>query len=189
MEAFVTTFFSVLMIELTDRTRLIALLLSARYRAPFSLISGMTLGYIPAIAVAVWASGWVTRLLPPEALKWILVISFAGFGAYLLFSREEKENNNKSFARFEHLGPFWLGLILVAVTEFADKSQIATAGFALKYAKNWPVFWGSLSAQAILNVIYVGFGNYFGERLPVRLIQWIAGVLFLAVGLWVLFSK
>lgn len=189
MQAFLATFLSILTVELTDRTRLVALLLSVRYRAPVQLTSGMTLGYIPAIAVAVWASGFISHVVSPQILKWIVVVSFVGFGAYLLFSREEKEREKNPFSKLEYLGPFWVGFILVAVTEFADKSQWATAGLALKFEKPWPVFWGSLSAQAILNVIYVSFGNFLGGRLPIQFIQWIAGILFLGIGLWVLFAR
>lgn len=78
--------------------------------------------------------------------------------------------------------------MLVAVTEFADKSQIATAGLMARYQEGWPVFLGSLSAQALLNVLYVTVGHAIGCHLPVRLIQRVTAGAFLLFGLLVLMS-
>ncbi|MBI4430988.1 MAG: TMEM165/GDT1 family protein [Candidatus Omnitrophica bacterium] len=184
MRVYFITLLSIAAVELTDKTRIIALVLSVRYQAPFQLVIGMTLGYIPAIALAVLASDFLSGLISPLYLRWIIALSFFEFGIYLLLSRayEDKEGENKHLARFEHLGPFWMGLILVALTEFMDKSQLATAGLTLKYRTGWPVFLGSISAQALLNIIYVGFGSYLGQRLPVKLIQCVAGAIFILIG-------
>lgn len=185
MRTYFITLLSILAVELTDKTRIIALILSARYRAPLELIMGMTLGYVPAVALAVLASDFLSGRISPLILRWTVAVSFFGFGIYLLWSRdhEDEEEEKKHLARFEHLGPFWIGLILVALTEFLDKSQLATAGLALKYRQGWPVFFGSLSAQALLNIVYVGFGSYLGKRLPVKWIRWIAGGIFILFGL------
>lgn len=113
----------------------------------------MTLGYIPTIAVAVWGAGFITHGIPPSVLKWIVVAAFLAFGAYLLWQHENEDGKHpeeKWLSRIEHLGPFLIGLILVVVTEFADKSQIATADLMMKYRTAWPVFAGSISAQGIL---------------------------------------
>lgn len=77
-----------------------------------------------------------------------------------------------------------MGFLLVGITEFADKSQIATAGLMLRYGLSRPVFLGSLSAQLILNVAYVLLGHYFGRFIPVRIIKWIGGLTFIALGIF-----
>lgn len=191
LEAYTGTLAAVFMVEITDRTRILALLLSARYRSPWQLIIGMTLGYIPAIAVAVWGAGFITHVIPPSLLKWALAATFLVFGAYLLWQHEDKDGKypeERWLTKIEHLGPFFIGLILVAVTEFADKSQIATAGLMMKYQTAWPVFAGSISAQGILNVIYVLAGRQIGNRVPVNKIRWAAGIIFLIFGLWAVLS-
>lgn len=86
--AYLTTFATVLLVELTDRTRIIALLLSARYRAPVALIAGMTIGYIPAIAIAIFGAGLVTRVVSQVVLRWSTALAFFVFGLYLLWSSE-----------------------------------------------------------------------------------------------------
>ena len=49
LQAYTGTLASIFLVELTDRTRLLALLLSARYRTPWQLILGMSLGDVPAV--------------------------------------------------------------------------------------------------------------------------------------------
>lgn len=186
IQSYLGTFLTVFLVELTDRTRILALLLSARYRSPWRLILGMTLGYVPATAVAVWGAGFITHAIPPSFLKWCVAVAFFIFGAYLLWQHEDEDGKHpeeKWLAKVEHLGPFLMGLILVAVTEFADKSQIATVGLMMKYRMAWPVFVGSISAQGVLNVIYVLAGQQIGKRIPVQKIRLIAGIIFLIFGL------
>lgn len=191
-EAYLGTFAVVFLVELTDRTRILALLLSARYRSPWQLIIGMTLGYIPATAVAVWGAGFLAHGVPQTLLKWLMVTTFLVFGAYLAGSRGDEDGKHpeeKWLEKIKHLSPFLIGLILVAVTEFADKSQIATAGLMMKYRMAWFVFAGSISAQAVLNVIYVFAGRQIGERVPAGKIRWIAGILFLIFGVLMIFKQ
>lgn len=188
-QAYWGTLITVFLVELTDRTRILALLLSTRYRSPWQLIIGMTLGYIPAIAVAVWGAGFLTHSIPPSILKGMVAAAFLAFGAYLLWQHEDEDGEHpeeKWLARIEHLGPFLIGLILVMVTEFADKSQIATAGLMMKYRMVWPVFLGSLSTQGILNIIYVLAGQQIGKRVPAQKIRWAAGIIFLLFGVFAL---
>ena len=73
MNAYLATLLAILVVELTDKTRLVALLLSARYRAPFQLIVGMTLGYVPAILVAVLGAEMLTQWFAPS---WLWRIDF-----------------------------------------------------------------------------------------------------------------
>lgn len=91
MGSYVTTLATILAVELTDKTRLIALLLSSRYRAPGQLMLGMTLGYVPAAALAVWSAGLVTQVIPYPVMRWLLAGSFMGFGASLLLYRADDD--------------------------------------------------------------------------------------------------
>lgn len=184
IESYGVTFLSVLAVELMDKTRLVALLLSTRYRAPFQLFFGMTLGYIIPIALAVWGAGWIVQMIPQWIARWAVAATLILFGVYLVWSREEEdEKNHPWLVRLERFSPFWVGFALVMVTEFMDKSQLATAGLAMRFQRAWPVFLGSLSAQAVLNLIYVWAGRSLGERLPLKWIHWVTGAAFILFGL------
>lgn len=184
--AFAATGMVVFLVEITDKTRIIALLLSARFRAPYQLLIGMTLGYVVPIAVAVWASEGIARLVPAGTLRYLTAGSFLLCGWWLLANGPtagEESRTQRWMNQWSHLGPLALGLVLITVTEFADKSQLATAAMAIKYQQPLPVFAGSLTAQAFLNILYVFAGHHVGRRLPAHLIERFAGYAFLAFGL------
>lgn len=183
MEAFYSTFISVFLVEITDKTRILALVLGSRYRAPFRLMAGMTLGYVPAIAIAVAGAGLIGTVIPEKIYKAVIAVFFFAAAAYFLFSKEEKEEADEASGKFAGLGPFWAGFLLTALAELADKSQLMTASMMIKYNAAVAVFSGSLAAQAVLNIIYIAFGSWIGEKMPVRLLKKGAGVVFLFFGI------
>jgi putative Ca2+/H+ antiporter (TMEM165/GDT1 family) len=188
---YLVTLASVLAVELTDKTRLIALLLSTRFRAPVQLIIGMTLGYVPPTALAVLGADLIVSVVPQQWMQWLVALTFLIFGAYLVFGATSDDEEGKIhgwLTQWERFGPFWIGFVLVAVTEFADKSQVVTAGLMARYRSGVPVFLGSLSAQALLNCASVALGHHVGKHLPVRLIQRVSGMVFILFGIWALVS-
>jgi putative Ca2+/H+ antiporter (TMEM165/GDT1 family) len=73
-------------------------------------------------------------------------------------------------------------LALVAAAEFGDKSQLVCMTLAARH-RHWPVWWGSVAAFALLNLVAVVFGAAAARWLPER---WVAGavaVLFAVFGL------
>lgn len=186
MAAFWEAFLTVLVVELTDRTRIIALLLSARFRAPVALIAGMTAGYLFPLGLAAYGAGWIVGVFPPQLLRGVVGLSFLGFGVWLLRDADGEERGEgkmpSRWERWERLGPLLLGFLLVTITEFADKSQIATAILATRLRPISAVFAGAVSAQAVLNVLYVLLGQWLGRRVPAALIRRIAGWSFIVLG-------
>ena len=182
---------TVLLVELTDRTRIIALLLSARFRAPLALILGMTAGYLIPLALAAYGADFITQVIPPAVQRVIIAASFLGFGVWLLFQHEDESDEHHlggPWQRLEKWGPLVLGFVLVFVTEFADKSQIATAVLATRLRPVTGVYLGALAAQAILNILYVYLGQWLGRKVPERLLRRIATWAFIGIGLVACFA-
>lgn len=190
LEVFGTTFLTILIVELTDRTRLLAMVLSARYKTPYQLILGMTLGYIPAIAVAVFGAHFLKNFIEDGVLHFVAPIVFISIGLFLWFqkSKPQETADDTWMSRLKDRGPFWVGFVLVAITEFGDKSQFATVGAMLEFEKTGPVFLGSLCAQGVLNVVYVFIGQLIGDRLPIALMKKLAGLFFIVLGLLMIFG-
>jgi Ca2+/H+ antiporter, TMEM165/GDT1 family len=149
----------------------------------------MTLGYVLPVAAAVWGADAVGRTVPAGLLKWIIVLSFFAMAAYLLLpEKEDASEDAKTSPAADRWGPFWTGFGLVMIQECLDKSQITTAGLALKYRQTWPVFSGSLSAQAILNLIYAAAGRAIALKVPEKKMRHIAAAVFAAFGLLAAFG-
>jgi Ca2+/H+ antiporter, TMEM165/GDT1 family len=75
------------------------------------------------------------------------------------------------------------GVIFVA--ELGDKSQLMALAFAARY-KALPVLAGITVATAVVHAVSVVVGMSVGAAMPTHLISVVAGVAFLAFGLWTL---
>ena len=77
----------------------------------------------------------------------------------------------------------------VFVAELGDKTQLATLAFATSGRSRWAVFIGSACALVATSAIAVLAGEAIARAVPPSLLKRIAGVAFVAIGLWVLWSS
>lgn len=77
----------------------------------------------------------------------------------------------------------------VFVAELGDKTQLATLLYSAQ-AENprWTVFAASASALVLTSAIGVLAGGWVSQHVSPRALQWIAGVGFIAIGAWILWS-
>jgi putative Ca2+/H+ antiporter (TMEM165/GDT1 family) len=78
----------------------------------------------------------------------------------------------------------------VFVAELGDKTQLATMLFAADRETSKPtVFAASASALVLTSALGVLAGGAIAEAVSPRVLRWIAGAGFIAVGIWVLLSR
>jgi len=80
---------------------------------------------------------------------------------------------------------FWLSFAVIFVAELGDKSQLMAMTFATRY-RFWTVIGAITAATAVVHLLSVGVGALVGAALPVGPINVLAGIAFLAFGLWTL---
>jgi putative Ca2+/H+ antiporter (TMEM165/GDT1 family) len=75
--------------------------------------------------------------------------------------------------------------VSVFLAELGDKTQLATFLYAAD-AKNsgLTVFLGSASALVLTSALGVALGGWLSDRLDPRVLAWVAGLGFVAVGAW-----
>ena len=77
----------------------------------------------------------------------------------------------------------------VLVAELGDKTQLATLLYASDAAHpRWTIFLASASALVLASAIGVAAGSLLAEYVSPRIVRWVAGLGFIAVGVWVLWS-
>ena len=81
--AFLTTFTTVFLAELGDKTQLAALLLSAESGRPVLVFVGASLALISSSLVGVLLGRWLSRVLPPQQLERLAGILMIGLGLWL----------------------------------------------------------------------------------------------------------
>ena len=77
----------------------------------------------------------------------------------------------------------------IFVAELGDKTQLATLLYASDQAHpKLTVFAASAAALVVTSALGVVGGSMIAEWVSPKLMGWVAGLGFIAVGLWVLFS-
>jgi len=77
----------------------------------------------------------------------------------------------------------------VFLAELGDKTQLATLAFATSGHSRWAVFIGAACALIATSAIAVLAGEAVTRAIPPLLLKRVAGVGFLVIGLWVLWSS
>ncbi len=88
---------------------------------------------------------------------------------------------------------FWQTLTTVFFTvflaEMGDKTQLATMMYSADGDKSrLAIFVGAASALVLTSAIGVLAGSIISNYVPENIIKWAAGIGFIAVGIWTIFS-
>lgn len=81
------------------------------------------------------------------------------------------------------MSAFFLSLAVIFLAELGDKSQLVAYWFATRY-KWWIVIAGVTVATLIVHLGSVAIGQAFDQLLPERVLLVIAGLSFIAFGIW-----
>lgn len=184
MEAFLISTGIVALAEVGDKTQLLSLLLAARFRKPWPIILGILVATLANHAFAGLTGAWITRLVGPDAMRWILAFSFIAMAVWMLIpDKIDAEATGK-----ERYGVFGTTVIAFFLAEMGDKTQIATVALAAQYGSLVAVVLGTTLGMMIANVPAVVAGDRFAHKLPVRLVHCIAAAVFAALGVAALFD-
>ncbi|GGY05290.1 TMEM165/GDT1 family protein [Paludibacterium paludis] len=178
MEAFLISTGIVALAEIGDKTQLLAFILAAKFRKPLPIILGILAATLVNHACAGALGAWITSLLGPQTLRWVLGISFLAMAAWTLIPDTFEESE----ARFARLGVFGTTLIAFFVAEMGDKTQIATVALAAQYHSIVAVVAGTTLGMMIANIPAVLLGERIANRVPVRLVHGIAAAIFAVLG-------
>lgn len=180
MDAFLNSFFLVFASEMGDKTQLLALILAARYRKPWTILFGVFLATLLNHGLATFAGAWVAELLSPNMLKWSLAIIFCIFAAWILIPDKEEELGKDS--RF---GPLVTTIIAFFIAEIGDKTQLATVALGAKYANIIMVTFGTTVGMLASNALAIFLGDRLLKKIPMKSVRIFACVLFVffAIGI------
>ena len=78
-----TTFTTVFLAELGDKTQLATLLLSAQSGEPWLVFAGAALALICSSLVGVLVGRWLSKVIPPERLEQMAGLLMLGLGLWL----------------------------------------------------------------------------------------------------------
>ena len=178
MEAFLISTGIVALAEIGDKTQLLAFILAAKFRKPLPIVLGILVATVANHALAGALGSWITSLLEPETLRWILGISFIAMAAWTLIPDKFDEDD----AKFASYGVFGTTLVAFFLAEMGDKTQVATVALAAQYQALFAVVAGTTLGMMIANVPAVLLGDRIADRMPVRLVHSVAAAIFAILG-------
>ncbi len=171
--------------EIGDKTQLLAFILAARFKRPVPIILGILAATLVNHGLAGALGAWITSMVSPDIMRWVLGLSFIGMAIWTLIPDEIEEEETKVAHK---LGVFGATLVTFFLAEMGDKTQLATVALAAHYANPLWVVAGTTLGMLIADVPAVFVGNRFAEKIPMKLVHGIAAAIFAVMGLLTLFK-
>lgn len=165
--------------EIGDKTQLLAFLLASRFRQPVPIILGILAATLLNHGLAGALGAWITTLLGPDWLRWILGLSFMAMALWTLIPDAIEDEETVLAGQ---LGVFGTTLLTFFLAEMGDKTQLATVAMAAHFHNVVVVVAGTTLGMMIADVPAVFLGNRFAEKIPLKLVHGIAAALFALMG-------
>ncbi|NHC03050.1 TMEM165/GDT1 family protein [Acinetobacter sp. 187] len=182
LSAFLISLAVVALSEMGDKTQLLALLLAARFRKPLPILVAIFLATVVNHGVSAILGQWITTVLSPTVLLWIVSLGFIGMAVWMLIP-DELDDEDNSINQWQKYGVFGATFVLFFLAEIGDKTQIATVALAARFDSVGWVTLGTTLGIMLVNAPAVFIGNKLAEKLPISLIHKIGALVFLVIGL------
>lgn len=179
-DAFLVSTGIVALAEIGDKTQLLAFMLAARYRRAGPIMLGIFVATVVNHAFAGAVGTWLTQLLGPDVLRWVLGLGFLAMAVWTLIP--DKLDDDEVQIKGS-MGVFATTTIAFFLAEMGDKTQVATVALAAQYEAFVAVVLGTTLGMMIANVPAVLIGDRLAHRMPLRLIHGVAAALFAVLGI------
>ena len=180
MEAFLVSTGIVALAEMGDKTQLLALVLALRFKKPWSIVAGIFVATIINHALAGAVGAWVTTMVGPQVLRWILAASFLAMAVWMLIP---DKIGDADVVRSPRFGVFITTVVVFFLAEMGDKTQIATVMLAARYDAIIAVVAGSTLGMMLANAPVVWLGERVTRMVPLRAVHIVSALVFAVLGI------
>jgi putative Ca2+/H+ antiporter (TMEM165/GDT1 family) len=185
MEAFLVSTGIVAFAEMGDKTQLLALLLAVKFRQRWPIVLGIFVATLANHALAGAAGAWVTTVLGPDVLRWVLGASFIAMAVWMLIP---DKIDHDEVGKPPRLGVFGTTVVAFFLAEMGDKTQVATVMLAAQYRSTAWVVAGTTLGMMLADAPVVWLGERVTRLVPLRVVHIVSALIFLGLGLFALFS-
>lgn len=179
MEAFLISTGIVALAEMGDKTQLLSLVLAARFKRPWPIVWGILVATLLNHALAGVAGAWIMATVGPNAMRWVLGISFIAMAVWMLIP--DKLDDENALPR-RQMGVFVATTWAFFLAEMGDKTQIATVALGAQYEPLFAVVLGTTFGMMLANAPVVFFGDALTRRVPIRTVHIVAALIFAVLG-------
>jgi putative Ca2+/H+ antiporter (TMEM165/GDT1 family) len=179
MEAFLVSTGIVALAEMGDKTQLLALILAVRFRKPIPIVLGIFVATIVNHGVAGALGAWLTQVIGPDLLRWVLGASFIAMAVWMLIPDTIGEEQEGEEPRW---GVFGTTVVAFFLAEMGDKTQIATVMLAARFDAYFWVVAGTTLGMMLANVPVVYLGERMTRLVPMRVVHIVSALVFAVLG-------
>jgi putative Ca2+/H+ antiporter (TMEM165/GDT1 family) len=175
--------------EIGDKTQLLSLMLSAKYKDHhWAIIGGIFIATLLNHALAALLGSTISAWVSPEVMKWILGGGFIALGLWLLIP-DKLDGDEEAPPTRSAWKVFTITTSLFFIAEMGDKTQVATVALGARYDDLLAVVMGTTVGMMLANAPAVWLGKKFTKALPIKWVHGIAAVIFIGIGVVTLFVK
>lgn len=174
IEAFAKVFFLIFLAEFGDKSQLVCMTMSTRYRA-LPVLVGCIAAFSVLNLLAVLFGATISLYLPQFLIFGLVGILFLIFGIQSLRSEGDEDEGELKMGKHLLLSVF----TLIFLAELGDKTQLSVAGLAA-VEHVWVVWFAGTSALCVTSVLGVWMGRVLIQRFSVIWVHRAAGMMFIA---------
>jgi putative Ca2+/H+ antiporter (TMEM165/GDT1 family) len=185
LAAALLSFWVVFVAELGDRSQLVTMTYSLRYRW-WVVLTGVAIGSIVVHGASAVIGHSLGLTLPARPMAFASAIAFLIFAVW---TWREAGNGDDDVSPVRRPRFVLLAVVSsIVLAELSDKTTLATVTLASDH--DWVGVWiGTTAGMVLANGLAIAAGILLHSRLPERLLHVLAGLLFLVFGLWMLFDS
>lgn len=178
MDALLTTFLSVFLAEMGDRTQILAAALALRYHRNGPIIAGLAAATLLNCTISSAAGSVIDSWISEAPLKLFagLAYIFAGAGMLMWRRKVDPLTGWKT-------GAFITAFLGLFILEFGDKSQFIIAAQAARTPLWGMAFAGGFAGIMAAAVPAVILRERLAQIVPLKPIRWVSGALLLGWGM------
>lgn len=178
-----SSFLFILLAEIGDKTQLMTITLATRYQSTVQVFFAVLLAEATISTVAIIVGTTISQFIP---LDMISRVAGSVFIIYGILSLKKEENKNNNQLKKTETRIFFTIFALVFIAEMGDKTQLAAIALAVEHNAPISVAIGTIAAFATSSIIAVILGKKLSTKLSTGVIQKIAAVTFIAIGITLL---
>jgi putative Ca2+/H+ antiporter (TMEM165/GDT1 family) len=176
---FWTALIYVFLAEMGDKTQLMTLAFSARYKGRV-VLAGVTVATALINLLSVGLGVGVGKLLPVFWINLVAGIAFIVFGIWELRPEDEDEKE----ASESKLGPFMTVVVAFFLAELGDKTMLAAVAIASRQPQFLQVWLGSTIGLVASNALAIVAGKAAKDRFSAKWLKIAIAIIYIVSGLY-----
>lgn len=181
MDAFWTALGLIFLMEMGDKSQLVIMALATRYRWQ-QVLTGLVLASAVVHGLAVVVGGLLGDFIPMVYVKTLAGLAFLAF-AYvsLRASNDEEEAEDTATSGLLRRWPALAIALAFSISEFGDKTQLATIAATAKSGLPWLTWAGATLGMVAADGLGIVVGRLL-QRVPAWLIKAVSAGIFVVFG-------